>query len=109
MGRRAYITPVKVFDTLEEMAKEFGVTAGALSRAITDRREYRGVPVFVAERIFLCRLRKGGWIVAAKDSRGKALVPVEQGAKVRLSEVEEMRDISISWFFGKIEKLARNL
>ena len=104
MAKRAYITPERVFDTLEEMAQVFGVTAGALSRAVGDRREFRGIPVVVAERIYVCALKKGGWVVGAVDSRGKSIVPVDQGAKVKLSEVAEMRDVSSGWYFGKVAR-----
>jgi len=104
MAKQVYITPTKVYGSLQELAEEFGVTMGAVSRAVSEKAEFRGVPVRCSQRILLCELKKGGWIVGVFDSSNRRVVPMDQGKKVPLTDIAGMRDISIGWYFGKLFK-----
>lgn len=104
MSKRVLVTPTKVYESLQEMADEYEVTVSAVSHALNDRNEFRGVRVYLVSRVYAGKLKKGGWIVGAKDSRGRALIPMDQGPKVRLADVEQLWDVTIAWYFGKVNK-----
>lgn len=86
-----------VWETLEDAAKELGVSVSTISRKV---REGEGGWRYV-QRVYAIEVKGGGWTVAVMDSSNRRFVTMSQDLrKIAKKDVLRVKDVTVSWYSG---------
>lgn len=105
MGKKVIVCDgnFRVYRTLSELSGEVGVSPGELSRALDDGRPVFGRRMRWAERVFAVRVLGVGWTVCVRDSRGRLVLLGDPDRRIRMRDVEEVKDVTAVWYYGREE------
>lgn len=96
---------LRVFNTLEEAARELDIAPGSISRAIMECRECKGHLMRYAPRVYAVKL-KGTleWVVATRNARNSGYLGVDDPMrKIGLRMVDRVKDITPVWYYWREE------
>ena len=93
---------VRLFETLEEASRVYGVSVSSISLACTSGRESCGCLFRRVDRVYalMCGMRKE-WVIAVQNNSGSGYF--EYGnplRKIGSREIQQVRDITLGWYFG---------
>lgn len=90
----------RVFENQEEAGEDLGVTSASISLACTEGRPTAGYLARRCERVYLVHIKAhDSWLLCVKNARGAYVEMGNPNRRVVESEYDEVRDITVGWYW----------
>lgn len=91
----------RMFETIEEASQELGMSGTSVSTACIDGRETKGWLLRRVDRVYALHLRAHNeWVLGVSNARNDAYLELDNPSrKIGLREIDQVRDITVGWYW----------